>query len=687
MRCGNCQHLNPDPAVACSRCGALLASVPAGVEQLASAQPGSTLAGRYAIERVLGEGGMSTVYQVLDLRLQRRAALKVLNESLLRNWKAHERLKREANALARIVHPNVVRVHNVLEIDGALAIELELVTGGTVASRIAERAFEPAEAVRLVDQVLEGLAVIHRAGLVHRDLKPGNILLTEDGVPKIADLGIARDPSAQVLTAPGAVLGTPDYMSPEQVRGVEVGPASDLYACGVVLFEMLTGRLPYSTRSEKEALAAHVTREPEWSTLPPTVPENVRRVLGGALAKQPERRFADAAAMQAALREVPTPAAGPAASPPLGAPPPRMGEYLIHHLIGEGGMGRVYAAEERLSRRPVALKVMRTELAASAEGRRLFVNEMAVLARLDHPNIVRSLACAEIDGQLVMALELLPGETLRNRLVAYGCARWETAVGVALQIASALDCAHTLPTPIVHRDLKPENVMLLPDGTVKVMDFGIAKVLQAVHQTVTLSIGTLQYMSPEQVDAKPVDARSDLYALGLVLYEMLAGRPPFQSASQRELLNKQCTEPPPPLPPHVQGIPRELERLLFRLLEKDPAARPQTAREVCEKLEQFSGAALPTDTSSSPAQPARAHHPAEVAEAGPPAGGTPGASPVHLQASDARRGSAPRRPGFDVHPALAIVIIVAFSAFAGGATLALRLATNLLLGDGSAQKR
>jgi serine/threonine-protein kinase len=266
----------------------------------------------------------------------------------------------------------------------------------------------------------------------------------------------------------------------------------------------------------------------------------------------------------------------------------RIGEYLVRRLVGEGGMGKVYEAEERLSHRKVALKVLRPELARSEEGRRLFLNEMTILAHLDHANVVRCLACAEIDGDLVMALEYLEGSTLRAALSERGRLPWHEAVGVTAQIASALAAAHRQQPPIIHRDLKPENVMILEDGSVKVMDFGIAKVLEALARNTTHSVGTLQYMSPEQIDAAGVDARSDLYCLGLLLYEMLAGRPPFESASPRELLNLQCTAPPPPLPHQVRkGLPRGVEQLLGELLAKAPDDRPAAARDVLHDLEPF----------------------------------------------------------------------------------------------------
>jgi serine/threonine-protein kinase len=269
----------------------------------------------------------------------------------------------------------------------------------------------------------------------------------------------------------------------------------------------------------------------------------------------------------------------------------RIGEYRIVRLIGEGGMGKVFEAEERLSGRRVALKVLRPELARSEEARRLFTNEMTILAHLDHPHVVRSLACSEIEGQLVMALEYLDGKTLREELVGRGAFPWPEAVRIAAQIASALAAAHRQEPPIVHRDLKPENIMIAPDGSVKVMDFGIAKVLQAASATTTHSVGTLQYMSPEQIDATRIDGRSDLYCLGLIFYEMLSGGAPFQSASPRELLNMQCTAPPPALPAGVRAaLPRGVERLLFELLEKSADRRPASADDVLHELLPFAPA-------------------------------------------------------------------------------------------------
>ncbi|WP_437312401.1 serine/threonine protein kinase [Sorangium sp. So ce385] len=369
----------------------------------------------------------------------------------------------------------------------------------------------------------------------------------------------------------------------------------------------------------------------------------------------------------------------------------QIGEYLVRRLVGEGGMGKVYEGEERLSRRRVALKVLRQELARSEQGRRLFLNEMQILAHLEHPNIVRSLASIEASGELVMVLEYLDGQTLRSLLGAAGRLPWPEAVRITASVASALAAAHGQQPPVIHRDLKPENIMVQKDGAVKVMDFGIAKVVEAMNQTNTQSVGTLQYMSPEQIDARSIDHRSDLYCLGLILYEALSGRPPFQSASPRELLNLQCTAEPPPLDDDVRsGLPRGVEQLLFQLLEKAPEDRPYLAQDVVDRLEPFqTAAAAPRGAASSE----RAAGSRDRASAPHRTGDEGRASAPHRTGDEGRASApgaarvtggagAPRADTIalveqidrrrDVPAGLAIAIIVALSALAGLGTYALR---------------
>jgi serine/threonine protein kinase len=365
----------------------------------------------------------------------------------------------------------------------------------------------------------------------------------------------------------------------------------------------------------------------------------------------------------------------------------RIGDFLVRRLIGEGGMGKVYEAEERLSKRRVALKVLRNELSRSEAGRRQFVNEMAILASLDDPHVVRCLHCTEVDGELVMALEYLEGETLRARMFRDGALPWDEVVGIAWQIASALSAAHRGEQPIIHRDLKPENVMLIDGGRVKVMDFGIAKILQAVAGNTTHSVGTLQYMSPEQIDARPLTPRSDLYSLGLLMWELLAGHPPFESESPRVLLDKLCTEPAPPLPAAARrGLPRGVEQLIQQLLEKAAEDRPADAAEVLERLEPFrpiepSHATKPGHTTS-PGRTRTHSSEGSIERRDPEATLTPSPTPSSSGARELtpkrfdtvaviEKAAGPR----DIPAKLAVTIIVSLSLAAGLVTWLIRLLT------------
>jgi serine/threonine-protein kinase len=275
-----------------------------------------------------------------------------------------------------------------------------------------------------------------------------------------------------------------------------------------------------------------------------------------------------------------------------------------------------------------------------------------------------------------MALELLEGRTLRELLSREGALDWVRAVGLVQQMARALSAAHDHEPVIVHRDLKPENVMLTADGSVKVMDFGVAKMLAALGNASTHSVGTLAYMSPEQLDAGPVDARSDLYALGLVFYELLAGRPPFQSSSPRELLNLQCTAAPPPLPESVRrGLPRGVERLLFALLAKRPEQRPGSAADVLHDLEPFGPSDAPAEAPTSRGAPrTRVDTEPSPLPASEPAGVAPPAkavTPTRTQLDTValiERATLPREVSWQA----ALLTIAALSALAGMTTYAVR---------------
>lgn len=277
--------------------------------------------------------------------------------------------------------------------------------------------------------------------------------------------------------------------------------------------------------------------------------------------------------------------------------------YRVEALLGSGGMGTVYRAEHVHMRKPVALKVLHLEMTAVAEVVKRFEREALAAARIDHPNVANATDFGRLEnGSFYLVLEYVPGKTLRTVVDSEGALPLDRAVLIARQIASALEAAHG--AGVVHRDLKPDNVMLVERmGTsdfVKVLDFGIAKLsadpgdpssTDTATQLTRLGtvFGTPQYMAPEQAAGRTVDHRTDLYALGLILHEMITGRPTFAAEELIALLTMQMTQPPPPLPDRV---PQAISELVTRLLDKDPERRIGTATELVERFDALAGAKL-----------------------------------------------------------------------------------------------
>ncbi len=256
-----------------------------------------------------------------------------------------------------------------------------------------------------------------------------------------------------------------------------------------------------------------------------------------------------------------------------------LGKYRIGERLGEGGMGTVFKARDELLDRDVAIKVLRAELAGQPALLERFRSEAIALARLAHPGIA-ALHGLERDGdQFYMVMEFARGETLEARIRREGRLPWNDAVTITAAVCDALGHAHHLG--VVHRDIKPANVMVSPSLSVKVMDFGIARITGQSRQTRHgNAVGTLHYMSPEQLRGEEVDGRTDLYALGAMLYEMVSGAVPFDADSDYELMQKQLNDTPPRLGAQVPGVPGTVERLTARAMAKDRGLRFNSAAEM-----------------------------------------------------------------------------------------------------------
>lgn len=275
------------------------------------------LAGQYTIERELGRGGMGVVYLARDLRLDRLVAIKVLPRALAANPELRERFLREARTSAHLAHPNIVPIYRADEIDGVAFFTMGFVDGENLAERLRTRGpLPPAEAVRVLREAAWALAYAHARGVVHRDVKPENIMI-ERGSNRavVTDFGIAQNQRATPLTAGGMVLGSAHYMSPEQAAGDALDGRSDLYSLGVVAFQILSGRLPFEGAEAASVMAQQVTRPaPSLASCAPDLPSGLVSVIDRSLSKQPSERYptgeAFAEALDTALRAAALPVAG-----------------------------------------------------------------------------------------------------------------------------------------------------------------------------------------------------------------------------------------------------------------------------------------------------------------------------------------------------------------------------------------
>jgi eukaryotic-like serine/threonine-protein kinase len=289
---------------------------------------GKIVDGRYVLGESLGSGGMGEVYLAHDGVLERDVALKVLRSQYAGDEEVAERFRREARSAASLSHPNIVQVYDRGEVeDGTSYIAMEYVPGGTLKEQIGRRGpFGERETAAVGAQIADALAAAHERGVIHRDIKPQNVLVSASGDLKVTDFGIARAASAVTSSASGAIFGTAGYISPEQALGEPVGPASDLYSLGVVLYEMLTGELPFVADNSIAVCMKHVNEPPlPPKLLDPDIPEGMNDLVLMLLAKHPADRYGSAMELLTDLERVrdglPPPLALQAATQPLGQAP------------------------------------------------------------------------------------------------------------------------------------------------------------------------------------------------------------------------------------------------------------------------------------------------------------------------------------------------------------------------------
>ncbi|MFP5297675.1 MAG: protein kinase domain-containing protein [Actinomycetota bacterium] len=265
--------------------------------------PGDQIARRYLLEATIASGGMGTVFRAVDRRLDRTVALKVLKPELAHEANSIERFRREARAVAALSHPNIANVYDYGEDEGSHFLVMELAPGQDLAQRMTTEApFSPDRVVRIASQIASALGHAHAAGVIHRDVKPANVIVGDDDTVKVTDFGIARVAGDSTLTATGALLGTATYLSPEQAQGSPLDPRSDIYSLGIVMFEMLTGEVPFAGDSAVNVAMRHLTDDvPSPSEFSDGIPAWLDAAVVRSTRRDPSERFTDGSDLADAL--------------------------------------------------------------------------------------------------------------------------------------------------------------------------------------------------------------------------------------------------------------------------------------------------------------------------------------------------------------------------------------------------
>jgi serine/threonine protein kinase/WD40 repeat protein len=553
----------------------------------------------YQILELIGQGGMAEVYRAYHATLDFYVAVKVLYPHLAAQEDFLQRFRQEARAIAKLSHPNIVRVHDFGGEGNLIYMVMELIDGPSLHSCL-EEALKGEEywsldnILQLLKKVGSAIDYAHQHGMIHRDIKPGNILLRVEQPGDVGDRGysLASSESSPVLTdfglaylvgqahrsTTGALTGTFAYISPEQAMGERGEQSSDLYSLAIVLYEMITHQIPFAADTPSGLILRRVQETPApLRELRPDIPEEIEAVVMKALSKSPTDRYPTASALAEAFEQAIKDASLP--HPTLHHAKKdttyKVGDvitdrYEVLDVLGEGGFSWVYKVCDKNSDDVVALK-----LVSDSSGAIDLRQEFQTLQALDHPSIAKVYDVGLLPNYLYyLKLEYVQGYTLRHCIdqTILTLGKSVELVGDILEALSYLE-----GRGYIHRDIKPSNIVVTPTGA-KIIDFNVSKRLEDSSKT---QIGTPRYMAPE-VPVFGWNRTCDVFSAGLVFYELTTGSFPFADPAAHAAWD---IPHPSELNP---ALPSSLADIILKALSRDPNDRFQSAAEMLQAVHKAS---------------------------------------------------------------------------------------------------
>jgi len=517
------------------------------------------LAGRYELSEKIGQDAFGLLYKAHDTTLGRTVMIRRFPQQ---DKNITGKIFEQTKVVSNLNQSNIVAIYDSGKDDDHYFLCMEYVDGPTLRQYLSRGALEVSEICEFASQTCLALSYVHKREVVHRNLCPENIYIGAGNQIKIANFGI------EARWEKGSAVIAKRYGSPEQVLGEKVDARSDLYTFGVVLYEMVYGVPPFTGQDVELQHLKKIPSFPETSKYP--VPLFLLKIMQKCLRKDKGRRYSSAKDILEEL-EVADIVTGMVLNE----------RYEILREIGAGGMGHVYQAKDRDLDETVALKVLRAEFSADASIQKRFLREIKLTRMITHPHVVKVFDTGKYKGNRYISMEYIEGTSL-DEWLRKGKRDVRTLLAIVAKILMGVQAAHS--QGIVHRDLKPQNVLLDRSQNPHVLDFGIARASDHVDATSGQVMGSPKYMSPEQIQGKDLDKRSDVYALGVMMFYLFTGEEPFTGEDPRSIIMKHLTQPVPSMRHINPSVPHWLEKIAMKALEKDRNQRYSSVKEILDDL-------------------------------------------------------------------------------------------------------